>query len=121
MIFRPSRFYVDGTPIRAFRNLERRGVPYLKSQPMRLYASLWDAEEWATRGGLVKTDWSQAPFAASFRGFAVDTSRGSWWTQSLDSAATQKMQWVRKNYMIYNYCTDYNRFPQGFPPECFSG
>jgi hypothetical protein len=25
---------------------------------------------------------------------------------------------VQKNYMIYNYCTDAKRFPQGLPPEC---
>jgi len=29
---------------------------------MRIYSSLWNADDWATRGGLVKTDWSQAPF-----------------------------------------------------------
>ncbi|KAM7252742.1 hypothetical protein ACFE04_008251 [Oxalis oulophora] len=123
-------FYVDGTPIREFKNLESEGVGYLKSQPMRVYSSIWDAEEWATRGGLVKTDWSQAPFTASYMNFNADgcvwsngkTSCGSgsttWSGQELDSAAQQRLNWVKKNYMIYNYCTDAKRFPQGFPKEC---
>lgn len=125
-------FYVDGTPIRVFRNSESLGVPYPKSQAMRLYASLWDGDDWATRGGLVKTDWSQAPFVASYQGYAADAcvssagrpscspSRGNWWDQGLDSGAVQKLKWVRDNYMIYDYCRDTKRFPQGFPPECSS-
>ncbi|RWV92556.1 hypothetical protein GW17_00045056 [Ensete ventricosum] len=126
------RFYVDGTPIRVFRNSESLGVPYPKSQAMRLYASLWDGDDWATRGGLVKTDWSQAPFVASYQGYTADAcvssagrpscsaSRGNWWDQGLDSGAVQKLKWVRDNYMIYDYCRDTKRFPQGFPPECSS-
>ncbi|ERN18672.1 hypothetical protein AMTR_s00065p00198900 [Amborella trichopoda] len=46
-----------------------------KNQPMRVYASLWDAEDWATRGGLLKADWSLAPFTASFTGFKATTSK----------------------------------------------
>ncbi|XP_039117286.1 probable xyloglucan endotransglucosylase/hydrolase protein 23 [Dioscorea cayenensis subsp. rotundata] len=126
-------FYVDGTPIREFKNQEDKGVPYPKNQPMRLYSSLWDAEDWATRGGLVKTDWSQAPFTASYRAFAADAClfsngkssctddnrpSGRWWDQSLDSIGMKKLKWVKDNYMIYDYCQDSKRFPQGFPPEC---
>ncbi|CAN6451019.1 unnamed protein product [Victoria cruziana] len=124
-------FMVDGTPIRVFHNAESRGIPYPKNQPMRLYSSLWNADDWATRGGLVKIDWSKAPFMASYRGFSADAcvtyagrsscsggQQKSWWAQSLDAGARLKLQWARKNYMIYDYCTDYKRFPQGFPPEC---
>lgn len=122
-------FSVDGTPIREFKNLETKGVPFPKNQAMRIYSSLWNAEEWATRGGLVKTDWSQAPFTASYRNFnaqaCVWTSSGpsscpSSSGQSLDATGLAKIRWVQKNYMIYNYCTDTRRFPQGFPPECSS-
>ncbi|XP_064970534.1 xyloglucan endotransglucosylase protein 1-like [Musa acuminata AAA Group] len=125
--------YVDGTPIREFRNRESVGVPYPKSQAMRVYSSLWDAEDWATRGGLVKTDWSQAPFTAAFRNYnangcvwpsgASSCSSGtsnSWMWEEFDATSLKKLRWVQKNYMIYNYCTDVKRFPQGQPSECFA-
>ncbi|XP_059638225.1 xyloglucan endotransglucosylase protein 7-like [Cornus florida] len=135
LIWNPQRiiFYVDGTPIREFKNAEKVGVPFPKKQPMRIYASLWNADDWATRGGRVKTNWTLAPFFASFRNFTADacivnflgqssctttsTHARVWLTQQLDSASRKKLRWVQKNYMIYNYCTDRNRFPK-IPPEC---
>ncbi|KAK3441107.1 probable xyloglucan endotransglucosylase/hydrolase protein 23 [Eucalyptus grandis] len=126
-------FSVDGTPIREFKNLESKGVAFPKSQAMWIYSSLWNADDWATRGGLVKTDWTQAPFTASYRGFndeqacvgssgssSCSSSSGdkSWLSQSLDATGQQRIKWVQKNYMIYNYCADTKRFSQGFPPEC---
>lgn len=135
------RFSVDGTPIREFKNSETIGVPFPKNQPMRIYSSLWNADDWATRGGLVKTDWTQAPFTASYRNFNADaciwssgasscrssstpnaasSTSGSWLSQELDSTGQERLKWVQKNYMIYNYCTDTKRFPQGSPPECNS-
>ncbi|XP_073300701.1 xyloglucan endotransglucosylase protein 1 [Primulina huaijiensis] len=120
-------FLVDNTPIRQFKNAESLGVSYPKNQPMRIYSSLWNADDWATRGGLVKTDWSKAPFTAYYRNFNVQTcsasctsgfSNGAWQNQELDAYGRRRLRWVQKNFMIYNYCTDYKRFPQGFPPEC---
>ncbi|RWR84332.1 putative xyloglucan endotransglucosylase/hydrolase protein 23 [Cinnamomum micranthum f. kanehirae] len=130
-------FSVDGTPIRQFKNREASGIPFPKNQPMRIYSSLWNADDWATRGGLVKTDWSQAPFTASYRNFNADAciwssgasscttqspspspSNNDWHSQDLDSSSQQRLNWVQKNYMIYNYCNDLKRFPQGAPPEC---
>ena len=29
-------------------------------QPMAMYSSIWNADNWATHGGLVKMDWSHA-------------------------------------------------------------
>ncbi|KAG8367707.1 hypothetical protein BUALT_Bualt16G0101000 [Buddleja alternifolia] len=134
ILWNPQRiiFSVDGTPIREFKNPESLGVAYPKSQPMRIYSSLWNADDWATRGGLVKTDWSQAPFTASYRNFNADNacvwSSGSSSCSSsnppaalgeeLDTTSQDRLKWVQKNYMIYNYCSDSKRFPQGFPPEC---
>ncbi|XP_059630346.1 xyloglucan endotransglucosylase protein 1-like [Cornus florida] len=70
-------FLVDNTPIRLFKNAESIGVPFPKNQPMRIYSSLWNADDWATSGGLVKTDWSKAPFTAYYRNFNAQTCAGS--------------------------------------------
>ncbi|KAK9153203.1 hypothetical protein Sjap_000683 [Stephania japonica] len=142
IVWNPQRiiFLVDNIPIREFRNAEKLGVPYPKSQPMRIYSSLWNAEEWATRGGLVKTDWTKAPFTAYYRNFNANACtwssstssstcsssskfgsalmENSWQTQELDAMSRRRLRWVQKNYMIYNYCSDFKRFPQGLPPEC---
>ncbi|KAK6794279.1 hypothetical protein RDI58_007732 [Solanum bulbocastanum] len=127
-------FYVDGTPIREYKNSESMGVSYPKNQPMRIYSSLWNADDWATRGGLVKTAWSQAPFSASYRNFSANacisssssscnsntttSTSNSWLNEELDNTSQERLKWVQKNYMVYNYCTDSKRFPQGFPADC---
>ncbi|KAL5706274.1 xyloglucan:xyloglucosyl transferase [Ranunculus cassubicifolius] len=135
ILWNPQRiiFSVDGTPIREFKNSESIGVPFPKDQPMRIYSSLWNADDWATRGGLIKTDWSYAPFTASYQNFTADacvwsngvsscssqtSSSPSWLTQELDSSSQERMKWAQNNYMVYNYCTDTRRFPQGLPSEC---
>ncbi|KAH7545093.1 xyloglucan endotransglucosylase protein 1 [Ziziphus jujuba] len=135
-------FLVDSIPIRVFNNEEAIGVPFPKNQPMRLYSSLWNADPWATRGGLVKTDWSKAPFTAYYRNFNANTcvrARGSsssssssscasvstdvrmdqsWQTQGVDANSRRRLRWVQKYFMIYNYCADLKRFPEGRPKEC---
>ncbi|PIA41372.1 hypothetical protein AQUCO_02200058v1 [Aquilegia coerulea] len=118
-------FLVDNIPIREFQNAEVMGVPFPKNQPMRIYSSLWNADDWATRGGLVKADWTKAPFTAYYRNFNVNTRSSTsslvdsaWETQGLDPMSRRKLRWVQKYYMVYNYCSDSKRFPQGFPPEC---
>jgi xyloglucan:xyloglucosyl transferase/xyloglucan:xyloglucosyl transferase TCH4 len=125
-------FSVDGIPIREFKNAESMGVPYPKTQPMRVYSSLWNADDWATMGGLVKTDWTLAPFIASYRNFSANacilyngasscssnSGGNSWLSQQLDYSTQGQMKWVQNNFMIYNYCTDTKRFPQGVPQEC---
>uniref|UniRef100_A0A2N9G794 Xyloglucan endotransglucosylase/hydrolase n=1 Tax=Fagus sylvatica TaxID=28930 RepID=A0A2N9G794_FAGSY len=129
-------FYVDGIPIREFKNLESRGIAFPSYQPMKLYSSIWDADNWATRGGLVKIDWTQAPFTASYRNFndnngcvsywgtitscTTNSNNNGWLLQTLDYSDQGKLKWVQDNYMIYNYCKDSSRFAQGgFPPECY--
>ncbi|KAK9991404.1 hypothetical protein SO802_026389 [Lithocarpus litseifolius] len=127
IIWKPQHiiFLVDNTPIRVFKNAESIGVPFPKSQPMKIYSSLWNADDWATRGGLVKTDWSKAPFTAYYRNFNVtaSTSTGAfsdstWQTNELDAPGRRRLRWVQKYFMIYNYCSDLKRFPGGLPPEC---
>ncbi|KAL5728293.1 xyloglucan:xyloglucosyl transferase [Ranunculus cassubicifolius] len=118
------------------KNTESLGVAYPKNQPMRIYSSLWNADDWATRGGLIKTDWSKAPFRAFYRNFNANAciwSSGSsscstastnamrdttWKNQGLDAYGRKRLRWVQKYYMVYNYCSDLQRFPQGLPVEC---
>lgn len=129
-------FSVDGIPIRVFKNFESMGVPFPNTQPMRIYSSLWNADDWATQGGRIKTDWTKAPFTAAYRKFRAracvwyfgassctaskspSSLSNEWMNHELDSTSHEKLRWVQKYYMIYNYCTDLNRFPQGLPPEC---
>ncbi|KAG1370260.1 Xyloglucan endotransglucosylase/hydrolase [Cocos nucifera] len=126
-------FFVDDVPIRVFKNCKDLGVRFPFNQPMKIYSSLWNADDWATRGGLEKTDWSKAPFIASYRSFHVDGCEASveakfcvtqgrrWWDQKefqdLDSLQYRRLGWVRQRYTIYNYCTDRSRYPV-MPPEC---
>ncbi|KMT19886.1 hypothetical protein BVRB_1g009350 [Beta vulgaris subsp. vulgaris] len=123
-------FSIDEIPIREFKNRESIGIPFPKTHAMRLYSSIWNADQWATQGGRIKTDWSQAPFRASYRNFKADAcvrdaGRTScsprtltWMTKKLDDLNVNRLKWVRENFMIYNYCTDTKRFPQGLPKEC---
>ncbi|KAF8689690.1 hypothetical protein HU200_041685 [Digitaria exilis] len=123
-------FLVDDTPIRAYKNDRARGVPFPTWQSLTAEGSLWDAEEWATQGGQVKTDWSQAPFYAYYRNFRVtpcvpspgvawcgdEPPESTWFDQRLDAAALQRVQ---AQNMIYDYCVDQKRFKDtGFPVEC---
>lgn len=129
-------FLVDNIPIRAYNNLGGQGTGFPTGQPMRLYSSLWNADQWATRGGLVKTDWSNAPFTATYRNINIDAcdrgvssstcdsaaaagaGAGAWQTLGLDAKWRNRIRWVRKKFRVYSYCTDAKRFPQGFPAEC---
>ncbi|KAK6139105.1 hypothetical protein DH2020_027150 [Rehmannia glutinosa] len=119
--------------VTAFYNSKDLGVKFPFNQPMKIYSSLWNADDWATRGGLEKTDWSKAPFVASYKGFHIDGCEASvqakfcdtqgkrWWDQKefqdLDSFQWRRLRWVRNKYTIYNYCTDRTRYPT-VPPEC---
>ncbi|KZV39832.1 hypothetical protein F511_15312 [Dorcoceras hygrometricum] len=126
-------FMVDDVPIRVFKNNRDLGVKFPFDQPMKLYSSLWNADDWATRGGQEKTDWSKAPFVASYKGFHIDGCEASvqarfcdtqgkrWWDQKgfqdLDSYQWRRLRWVRDRYTIYNYCNDRSRYPTT-PLEC---
>jgi xyloglucan:xyloglucosyl transferase len=127
IVWNPRRiiFLVDNSPIRVFNNHESIGVPFPNSKPMRVHCSLWNADDWATQGGRVKTDWTKAPFVAHYRNFRIDacaagTSCGGsqWHTQELDANGRNRMRWVHQKHMVYNYCSDARRFPQGTSIEC---
>ncbi|KAI9191168.1 hypothetical protein LWI28_004608 [Acer negundo] len=126
-------FYVDGIPIREFKNMEIFGIPFPNKQPMNIHSTLWNADDWATQGGRVKTDWTDSPFTASFRNFNADgciwsfgksscdsnfNGNKAWLWEELDFSEKGQMQWAQNNYKIYDYCKDTTRFPQGLPREC---
>ncbi|CAN0896958.1 Xyloglucan endotransglucosylase protein 6 [Linum grandiflorum] len=144
IFWNPSQviFLVDETPIRQHTNLENKGIPFPKDQPMGVYSSIWNADDWATQGGRIKTNWSHAPFIASYRGFEIDacespasvvsaadlakncTSNAEkkyWWDEpvlsELNLHQSHQLLWVKANHMIYDYCTDSSRFPVT-PVEC---
>lgn len=129
------RFSVDEVPIRVYKNNEAKGIPFPKLQPMGIYSTLWEADDWATRGGLEKIDWSKAPFFAYYKDFDIEgcpapgpsacaSNPANWWEgtgyQQLDSVAARRYRWVRTNHMVYDYCTDKHRNPVT-PPECMDG
>ncbi|XP_027065149.1 xyloglucan endotransglucosylase protein 1 [Coffea arabica] len=130
-------FLVDNIPIRVYNNHEAIGVPFPKNQPMRVYCSFWNADDWATQGGQVKTDWANAPFTVYYRNFNVkgdvcvpgspcgsgskstdSLNTQEWETQGLDGKGRNRIRWVQQKHMIYNYCADRKRYPQGLPVEC---
>lgn len=104
---------------------------------MKAYSSIWNGDSWATRGGQVKIDWKSAPFRANYQQVGLRTcpwyssastaqcwanTPANWWTapaySRLSYAQQGQLMWVRKNYMIYNYCQDWKRFKGAMPPEC---
>ncbi|WCJ27315.1 Xyloglucan endotransglucosylase/hydrolase family protein [Euphorbia peplus] len=105
--------FVDGRPIRVFENQEAKGVPFANTKQMRAYATLWDAEQWATRGGKIKTDWTKAPFTAYYRNFNIQSTDSpgpkDWLTQELGPKNRAWLRWVQKYHTIYNYCNDARR------------
>ncbi|XP_014496979.1 xyloglucan endotransglucosylase/hydrolase protein 2 isoform X1 [Vigna radiata var. radiata] len=125
-------FYVDNVPIRVFKNKTNIGVGY-PSKAMKIQATLWDAESWATNGGKTKTDWLYAPFKANFQGFHVSacqvltsnatncSSDNFWWNRhkfwQLDPVRQTQYQRIKHKYTTYDYCTDRKRYPQ-IPLEC---
>lgn len=124
-------------PIRVFRNYEKEGIAYPNKQGMRTHVSIWNADNWATRGGLDKIDWSNAPFIDRLRRFRARACKwngpisinqcaaktpGNWWTSptysQLSSAKMGQLKWVRDKYMIYDYCKDTKRFNGKMALEC---
>ncbi|KAK3009138.1 hypothetical protein RJ639_013915 [Escallonia herrerae] len=103
------------------------------SKPMSLYATIWDASNWATSGGKYKVNYKYAPFVTEFtdltlHGCAVDPLQLVLSTSctpkddQLDSVNVtlrqqMAMKKFRQKYMYYSYCYDTLRYPVP-PPEC---
>ncbi|XAR53768.1 Xyloglucan:xyloglucosyl transferase [Bertholletia excelsa] len=128
-------FFVDSVPIRVYKNANYTNNFFPDEKPMYLFSSIWNADDWATRGGLEKTDWSKAPFVSSYSDFSVDacqwedpypacvsTTTENWWDQygAWHLSEEQKLDfaWVERNFVIYDYCKDSKRFAT-VPEECW--
>lgn len=128
---------MDTIPIRVFRNYQLQGVPFPNKQGMRMYSSLWNAEDWATQGGRIKTNWTLAPFKANLRNFrpraclwygitsiakCTPPTPTNWYTapaySQLSALKLAQMNGIRSKYMIYDYCKDIPRFAGKMPLEC---
>ncbi len=118
------RWFVDGTPIRVFKNNQNIGVSY-PVQAMQIEASIWNAT-WAG-----EPNWSQAPFQAHYQGFGIDgcpaqlntigsecSSPTFEWNMEkywkLDPQQQMAYEDVRNKHMMYDYCT----IGPKAPPEC---
>ena len=99
-----------------------------------MFSSIWNADDWATRGGLEKTNWAAAPFVSSYKKFhdvgckwedsfpaCVATSNEKWWDEpvawTLNEKQKEDYRWVNSKFMVYNYCSDKSRFST-LPVEC---
>lgn len=109
-----DRFFVDGVPIRVFKNNKQIGVNY-PVLPMYVAASLWNMTQWVG-----PVDWSKGPFVASYHGFDINgwlfskfnlancysqtyewNRQGNW---QLNAEQLKAYKDIRKRYMTYDYC-----------------
>lgn len=126
---------MDRVPIRVYKNANYTNNFFPNQKPMYLFSSIWNADDWATRGGLEKTDWSKEPFVSSYKDFSVEacqwedpypecvsTTTKNWWDQysawHLSEAQKMDYAWVQRNLVIYDYCKDKERYPN-LPEECW--
>ncbi|KAK9118039.1 hypothetical protein Scep_016132 [Stephania cephalantha] len=130
-------FYVDDVPIREVRKTKIMGGDF-PSKPMSLYATIWDASNWATNGGKYRVNYKYAPYVAEFSDFVLrgcpvnpieqatppkcdqallqSLTTGAL-ANKLNSNGRSKMAKYREKYMTYSYCYDRQRY-NSLPSEC---
>ncbi|KAF3320848.1 putative xyloglucan endotransglucosylase/hydrolase protein 8 [Carex littledalei] len=127
-------FFVDRVPIRVYKDNGKPNNFFPNEKPMYMLSSIWNADDWATRGGLEKTNWTIAPFVSSYKDFNADgckwedpfpkcvsTTGQNWWDQyeawALTDSQQEDSKWVWRNMVFYDYCKDNERYPK-LPEEC---
>jgi xyloglucan:xyloglucosyl transferase len=127
-------FYIDEVPIREIQSDAMAGG--FPSKPMSLYATIWDASNWATSGGKYKVDYKYAPFVAEFNNLALHGCAVDPIQEVLAATCSQKddqlessnyarvtpkqrraMKKFRQSHMYYSYCYDTIRYSTPLP-EC---
>lgn len=121
-----SRFLVDDVPIRRY---PRKSDATFPLRPMYVYGSIWDASSWATEDGKYKADYHYQPFVGRYTNFKLggctaDESASCHPPSASPSGSTglsqqqySAMEWVQRNYLVYNYCQDPKR-DHTLIPEC---
>ncbi|XP_007205463.2 xyloglucan endotransglucosylase/hydrolase protein 31 [Prunus persica] len=121
-------FLVDDVPIRRY---QRKSDATFPLRPMWAYGSIWDASTWATEDGKYKADYSYQPFVGRYNNFKLGgcTADGSTTTSCQPPSASPSgatglsqqqysaMEWVQRNYLVYDYCRDPKR-DHTQTPEC---
>ncbi|KAJ3683106.1 hypothetical protein LUZ60_013333 [Juncus effusus] len=129
---------IDGVAFRTFKNNENMGVPFPKTKPMRVFSSIWNADDWACQGGRIKTNWTYQPFIARYLNYEDSVCLWTGTNSIYECGADNTAQWynepqfqalsqpqidninnIKYNYMIYDYCDDSKRFNGNMPPECY--
>ncbi|KVH96067.1 Concanavalin A-like lectin/glucanase superfamily [Cynara cardunculus var. scolymus] len=135
-------FLVDNIPVREVIHNQSISSVY-PSKPMSLYATIWDASEWATHGGKYPVNYNYGPFVASLGELKIEgcmiqkissplvvvcaknaTLSSVDPVEGEDYATLSKQQmdgldWVRRKHMFYSYCKDTTRY-KVLPIECNS-
>ncbi|KAJ7953396.1 Xyloglucan endotransglucosylase/hydrolase [Quillaja saponaria] len=130
-------FYIDEVPIREVIRNEAMGGDY-PSKPMSLYATIWDASNWATSGGRYKVNYKYAPFVSEFKDLVLEGCpldpiqevpvAAMACAEKDDLLETKDYAFVtperrlamrrfRQRFMYYSYCYDILRYSVP-PPEC---
>ncbi|KAI3498462.1 hypothetical protein L1887_34237 [Cichorium endivia] len=128
-------FYIDDVPIREILRNDEMGSDF-PSKPMALYATIWDASNWATNGGKYKVNYKYAPFVTEMTDLVVhgcvsnpiqellidncaqmDKQLETLHFNTITPKQKTAMKRFRERFMYYSYCYDTLRYPIP-PPEC---
>lgn len=119
-------FFVDDIPIRRYARKTEATFPV---RPMWVYGSIWDASSWATENGKYKADYKYQPFIGKYNNFKLKgcvvggpascrpPSASPVGPTGLTRQQTSAMDWVQRNYLVYDYCHDPRR-DHTQTPEC---
>ncbi|KAL0418242.1 UNVERIFIED_CONTAM: putative xyloglucan endotransglucosylase/hydrolase protein 32 [Sesamum radiatum] len=128
ILWNPSEiiFFVDDVPIRRY---PRKSDATFPLRPMWVYGSIWDASSWATENGRYKADYNYQPFVGKYTNFKISgcnaygsascrpASGSPSPSGGLSSQQYAAMEWVQRNYKVYDYCRDPQR-DHRLTPEC---
>ncbi|KAK8295747.1 hypothetical protein V6Z12_D05G081400 [Gossypium hirsutum] len=91
---------------------------------MSIRGSVWNADDWATQGGKVKINWTNAPFFSTFRSFIIDACEllpetddimaqcgklgRFWWDKPafvvLNRHRSHQLKWARRKHLTRSHC-----------------